>query len=254
MAEILVLFASKGDEKAFKPVREVLDAHHVPYDFRMASAHKTPDDVESILKKEYKLVITGAGLAAALPGVVAAKTMAPVIGVPCSGSLEGLDALMSIMQMPPGVPVLCTGVDNGELAAHAALRILAKPKEVFLIGESSSPVYKKIQSLLGEFGVSSSPASHPADNAINVVCASVDKLPEEKGITIYCPIVSLEHDKAAMALKLLKASSQGLWVGTNNGTNAALAVVEILNMDGSFGKKLKNYRKEQAEKVRAYSK
>ncbi len=254
MAELLVLFASKGDEKAFKPVREILDKHKTKYDFRMASAHKTPDDVDDILKKKYKLVITGAGLAAALPGVVAAKTIAPVIGVPCSGSLEGLDSLLSIMQMPPGIPVLCTGVDNGRGAANAALAILSKPKKVVLIGDNTSPPYKKIQSALDDFGVAPQQASHPENGAINIVCAELGKLPKEKGITIYCPVLSKESDKAETTLKLLKASSQGLWVGVNNGTNAAIAAIEILNMDGSFETKLKNYRKEQAEKVRAYDK
>src|SRR3989338_8954187 len=114
MADVLVLFASKGDEKAYKKVLEALDKNKVSYDFRVASAHKTPEDVEHILKKKYRVVIAWAGLAAALPGVVAAKVLCPVIGVPCSGNLGGLDALLSIMQMPPGVPVLCArGGDGG---------------------------------------------------------------------------------------------------------------------------------------------
>jgi 5-(carboxyamino)imidazole ribonucleotide mutase len=254
MADILVLFASRGDEIAFRPVRDVLDSNHIKYDFRMASAHKTPDDVEDILKKKYKLVITGAGLAAALPGVVAAKVLCPVIGVPCTGSLEGLDALLAIMQMPPGVPVLTTGVNNGSLAAHMAMKMLKNPKEAVLIGDSSSSAYKKIHSILQEFGVSVALGNHPKEDAVNIVCAGLDGLPKEKGITIYCPIVSGEDDKAPLALELLKATRKGLWVGTNNGTNAAIGAIEILNMDGGFEHKLVNYRKEQAEKVRAYSK
>src|SRR3989338_3414358 len=106
MADILVLFASKGDEKAFKPDCDFLDKEGISYDFRLSSAHKTPKDVEEILKKKYKVIITGAGLAAALPGVVAANVLCPVIGVACSGNLDGLDALLAILQMPAGVPVL----------------------------------------------------------------------------------------------------------------------------------------------------
>ena len=253
MAGLLVLFASKGDEKAFNLVRGILDKHKISYDFRMASAHKTPDDVDDILRKKYKLIITGAGLAAALPGVVAAKTIAPVIGVPCSGNLEGLDSLLSIMQMPPGVPVLCTGVDNGAGAANAALHMLAKPKKVILVGDSNASVYKKIQGILGEFGVLSQHATYPEDGAINIICMELGRLPKEKGITIYCPVVSQKNDRAGTALKLLQASSQGLWVGINNGTNAAIAAVEILNMGGKFKAKLRSYRKGQAEKVRAYN-
>jgi 5-(carboxyamino)imidazole ribonucleotide mutase len=253
MADILVLFASKGDEKAFKPALEALDKYRIKYDFRMASAHKTPDDVDAILRKKYKLIITGAGLAAALPGVVAAKTISPVIGVPCSGSLEGLDAFLSILQMPPGVPVLCTGVDRGDIAAEMAVRMLSLPKQVFLVGDKNTNAYKKAESLLEDFGVMTHHAQQPQEGGINVVFAQLDGV-KVKGVSIHCPVVEEKDEKAENALRLRSMARDGLWVGVNNGTNAAIAAVEILNMDGSYEEKLLRYRKEQADKVRAYSK
>jgi len=89
------------------------------------SAHRNPKELEQyIAGTDARIFIAIAGLSAALPGVIASKTRRPVIGVPVSSKLGGLDALLSIVQMPPGVPVACVGIDNGENAALLALRIL----------------------------------------------------------------------------------------------------------------------------------
>ena len=117
-----------------QPALDELEARGVAYEFDVRSAHRTPDAVaeyaRSARERGVLVLICGAGLAAALPGVVAAHTDLPVIGVPLrSGSsvLDGLDALLSIVQMPPGVPVACVGVDNARNAAVLAARILAVP-------------------------------------------------------------------------------------------------------------------------------
>ncbi|VVB72298.1 N5-carboxyaminoimidazole ribonucleotide mutase [uncultured archaeon] len=91
----------------------------------MLSAHRNPQELEQyIASTDARVFIAVAGLSAALPGVIASKPARPVIGVPVSAKLGGLDALLSIVQMPPGVPVACVGIDNGENAALLALRIL----------------------------------------------------------------------------------------------------------------------------------
>src|SRR4051794_3373650 len=109
----------------------VLDEAGVGYEFEVRSAHRTPDAVAEYAKsardRGLRVLICGAGLAAALPGVVAAHTDLPVIGVPLRSSmsvLDGLDALLAIVQMPPGVPVATVGVDNAKNAAVLAARIL----------------------------------------------------------------------------------------------------------------------------------
>ena len=254
MADVLVLFASKGDEKAYKQVLEALDKNKVSYDFRVASAHKTPEDVEHILKKKYRVVIAGAGLAAALPGVVAAKVLCPVIGVPCSGNLGGLDALLSIMQIPPGVPVLCTGVDNGKEAAGAAAQMLKGYDKAVLVGGENAAM-GKAEEVLRKFDVPCTKGKAMDASALNLAFIPTAHLPKkEDGFAIYCPVAEKEEDAPELALALLKNSSRGLWVGLNNGTNAAIGAVEILNIGGKYTGKLIAYRKEQVEKVRAYSK
>src|SRR4026209_2820250 len=114
-----------------KDAGDEVEGRGIAYEFEVRSAHRTPDAVaeyaRSARERGLRVLIAGAGMAAALPGVVSAYTDLPVIGVPLRSSkslLDGLDALLSIVQMPPGVPVACVGVDNAKNAAVLAARIL----------------------------------------------------------------------------------------------------------------------------------
>ncbi|MFO7588899.1 MAG: 5-(carboxyamino)imidazole ribonucleotide mutase [Gemmatimonadota bacterium] len=129
MARVLMLMGSESDRPAMEKGAEVLRDAGVELDIFVSSAHRDPVRTAELAsgarEAGYGVVICGAGLSAALPGVVAAHTDLPVIGVPISaGTLGGLDALLSIAQMPPGVPVAAVGIDNARNAAHLALRIL----------------------------------------------------------------------------------------------------------------------------------
>ena len=125
MAEVAVISGSTSDAAITEKVKKVLKENNVTFDEQIISAHRDPDKLDAFIKKsEVKVFIAIAGLSAALPGVIASKTDKPVIGVPVSGTLNGLDALLAIAQMPKGVPVACVGVDNGENAAWLAIRIL----------------------------------------------------------------------------------------------------------------------------------
>ena len=120
----------KSDEKVYEKAVKTLKEFGVEYKMEIASAHRSPELVEKLVKEtKADVVIAVAGLSAALPGVVASKTTKPVIGVPVDVKLEGLDALLSIMQMPPGIPVATVGIDNGKNAALLAVQILALKDE-----------------------------------------------------------------------------------------------------------------------------
>lgn len=124
--EVMILMGSKNDSEIGEAARKVLEEHGVNCSLQVASAHREPEKVREIVSKSHAQVfICIAGLSAALPGVVASMTTKPVIGVPVSAKLGGLDALLSTVQMPPGVPVAAVGIDNGKNAAMLALRILA---------------------------------------------------------------------------------------------------------------------------------
>jgi 5-(carboxyamino)imidazole ribonucleotide mutase len=126
MPEIAVITGSASDSAIADKVVKVLADYHLSYDLQVISAHRDPEHLDEYVKtSDAKVFICIAGMSAALPGVVASKTKKPVIGVPVSGKLlGGLDALLSIVQMPKGVPVACVAVDGGENAAHLAARIL----------------------------------------------------------------------------------------------------------------------------------
>ena len=125
MPQISIIAGSTSDEEVYKKVVNVLKENQIDYDLQILSAHRNPKELDDYINSCDSLIyIAVAGLSAALPGVIASKTNKPVIGVPVSAKLNGLDALLSIVQMPPGVPVACVGIDRGENAAYLAIRIL----------------------------------------------------------------------------------------------------------------------------------
>ncbi|MCX6675014.1 MAG: 5-(carboxyamino)imidazole ribonucleotide mutase [Methanothrix sp.] len=125
MVDIAVISGSKSDQAVVDKILRKLEESKVSFEHNVLSAHRNPKELEQYIAGTDARVFIGiAGLSAALPGVIASKTNRPVIGVPVSSKLGGLDALLSIVQMPPGVPVACVGIDNGENAALLALRIL----------------------------------------------------------------------------------------------------------------------------------
>jgi 5-(carboxyamino)imidazole ribonucleotide mutase len=125
MVEVSIICGSVSDQPVAEKAWNLLKEHGVSYDFAVISAHREPGKLDEYIRTtDCKVFIAIAGLSAALPGVVASKTEKPVIGVPVSGKLMGFDALLSLVQMPKGVPVACVGVDSGENAALLAIRIL----------------------------------------------------------------------------------------------------------------------------------
>jgi 5-(carboxyamino)imidazole ribonucleotide mutase len=125
MVIVAIISGSESDRCVAEQAAKVLGEAGVEFEIRVLSAHRNPAELERYISQiDAKVFIAIAGLAAALPGVIASRTKKPVIGVPVSSKLGGLDALLSMVQMPRGVPVACVGIDNGENAGHLALRIL----------------------------------------------------------------------------------------------------------------------------------
>ncbi|HJJ88955.1 MAG TPA: 5-(carboxyamino)imidazole ribonucleotide mutase [Methanocorpusculum sp.] len=127
MEDVAVIAGSVSDQAIVNKVVTTLTQYAISYDVQILSAHRDVEKLDAYVKEsEAKVFICIAGMSAALPGVVAARTTKPVIGVPVSGKLlGGLDSLLSISQMPKGVPVACMAVDGGENAAHLTYRILS---------------------------------------------------------------------------------------------------------------------------------
>jgi 5-(carboxyamino)imidazole ribonucleotide mutase len=123
--EIQIILGSKSDLSVAEKAEKILKEFSIKYDIKVASAHRTPDFLKELVEKSDADVFIGvAGLSAALPGSIAAHTTKPVIGVPVSGKVN-LDAVLSIVQMPPGIPVAAVGLDRGDNAALLAIQILS---------------------------------------------------------------------------------------------------------------------------------
>jgi 5-(carboxyamino)imidazole ribonucleotide mutase len=124
-ALVAVIMGSESDREIAMEAVEVLESSNIPHEVKVLSAHRNLKDLEKYISETgSEIFIAIAGLAAHLPGFIASRTEKPVIGVPVSSKLGGLDALLSIVQMPSGVPVACVGIDNARNAAFLALRIL----------------------------------------------------------------------------------------------------------------------------------
>ena len=132
-AIVSIIMGSTSDLPVMEKAAKFLEEMQIPFEMNALSAHRTPNEVEEFARnaksRGVKIIIAGAGMAAALPGVIAASTTLPVIGVPIKGMLDGLDAMLSIIQMPPGIPVATVGVNGAQNAAILAAEILALSDE-----------------------------------------------------------------------------------------------------------------------------
>ena len=126
---VSIIMGSTSDLPILEKAAKFLEQMEVPFEMNALSAHRTPGEVEEFARnaegRGIKVIIAAAGMAAALPGVIAAMTPLPVIGLPINSTLDGVDALLSIVQMPPGISVATVGINNGMNAAVMAVQILA---------------------------------------------------------------------------------------------------------------------------------
>lgn len=127
--EVSIIMGSTSDLKVMEKAAVFFEEMEIPFEMNALSAHRTPEEVEKFARgaegRGIKIIIAGAGMAAHLPGVVAAITPLPVIGVPINASLDGMDALLAIVQMPPGIPVATVGINGALNAAILAVQMLA---------------------------------------------------------------------------------------------------------------------------------
>ncbi|MFC1648233.1 AIR carboxylase family protein [Nanoarchaeota archaeon] len=226
---ILVIFGSKSDKAVYDRVVAKLEELGVAFTLRIASAHKSPELVEEIIKEKFDCIIAGAGLAAHLPGVIAAKVTCPVIGVPCKGAFEGLDALLSIVQMPPGIPVLSVGIEEAEEAARNAKLVLDSYSTVNIVQGDGM---EKAQATLEKLGV---PYKVTADFDSDCININFSEPKQSEALVINVP----QKDDAHEFIKF----KHGLYVGKGRGDNAAVAAAEIMKIN------LDNYRKELEKKI-----
>ncbi len=132
-AKVSIIMGSTSDLPVMEKAANILNDFKIPFEINALSAHRTPEEVEKFAKgakeRGIEVIIAGAGMAAHLPGVIAAMTTLPVIGVPINASLDGMDSLLAIVQMPPGIPVATVGINGAQNAGILAAQILAAGDE-----------------------------------------------------------------------------------------------------------------------------
>jgi len=134
--KVSIIMGSTSDLRVMEKAAQLFDEFEIPFEINALSAHRTPDEVEVFAKGAHargiKVIIAGAGMAAHLPGVIAAMTPLPVIGVPINASLSGFDSILAILQMPPGIPVATVAVDGALNAAILATQMMATGDEALM--------------------------------------------------------------------------------------------------------------------------
>lgn len=132
-AKVSIIMGSTSDLPIMEKAAKILNDFKIPFEINALSAHRTPEEVEKFAQgakdRGIEVIIAGAGMAAHLPGVIAAMTTLPVIGVPINASLDGMDSLLAIVQMPPGIPVATVGINGAQNAGILAAQILATGDE-----------------------------------------------------------------------------------------------------------------------------
>ncbi len=262
---VFVVFGSASDSSVYEAVAEECKAQGLKAEVRILSAHRTPKQLEKALKKtRAKLFIAGAGVSAALPGVIKShQPVKPVIGVPVHSSYFGLDSFLSIHQMPPGMPVLGVGVNQGREAAREAKKILSGKKDGVVLIKSSNNVelinrLGEARELLKRFEVPCTEMQLDKVDWANLDESKVyldfidlmelDAIDDSNAVVIHVPLA--KPNLPEQAILVLDKARVGLWVAICGGVNAALGAVEILNVSGNkYTKELLAYRKELEKKV-----
>ncbi|MDD5148743.1 MAG: 5-(carboxyamino)imidazole ribonucleotide mutase, partial [Candidatus ainarchaeum sp.] len=237
---------------------QVLKQRGIKAELRICSAHRTAKMLEKIVSSSNaKIIVAGAGLSAALPGVIASQTAKPVIGIPIENNYSGIDALLSVHQMPPGIVVCGTGINAAEEAAEIAALALKKHDSVRLIKNFKAEKFEKkfleMQELLLKLGAKfevSDGTGKIGENeiAVNFVDLNSGDSALSGRLAINVPL--LEKDSASDIQKLLEKTKKGLWVGLNRFENAAIASAQLLSVHNEkIPKKVLEHRKSGAEKV-----
>lgn len=272
--KVLLVFGSQNDERIFSKLALNLKEKNIPFTLRILSAHRTLKELkEELLKEDYDVIVSGAGLSVALPGVIAAQTVKPVIGLPLKNDYSGLDSLLSIHQMPSGIPVIALGIENyNEVLSFLASMEKLKSNKVILLKRKKNALHERVllkaiemlRDLKEDYKLIDLTKKQKYNEQNSVVIELIEftsktaltelnkALKQSKinnNIVLFVPIAS--KTSAVNAIKLLKLSKKGLWVGLNNSKNAVLAAISLFPENHE---KLKEFRRKEKEKVLAKNK
>ncbi len=250
-----VIFGSLSDSATFSQVIEALKEKKIPFAFHGLSAHKTPNELHTKIKKtKAEIFITGAGLSSALPGVVASQTIKPVIGVCTPKDFDGLDSLLSTMQMPPNIPVLAVGPKKPKDAAKHVENFLNGINGITLVERSETKEHSlKAQALLKEFDANfrtTQSIGYNDQKTVFIDFVPLEKLGELEDADATAIIVAVKKDSRAQdAVALVELMQNHLFVGLNRAENAVLGAMQLVGKGKTYKKQLTAFRKKISKKV-----
>ncbi len=255
MADVFVVFGSQSDENVYKPLVEKLKKAGVSCELKVLSAHKTPRDLdEAISNTNAEIFVAGAGLSAALPGVVASKKLKPVIGIPCEGAFGGIDSFLATAQMPPGVPVIAVGMGRIDNVVKLCGHFLHGFSGIALVKKTSGEekkLFEKSRAFLEESKIPFSVVNNSRKPDYSKVFIEFMKLGKKIRDLPNTAIVVQAKEKSEKkdALKFFDSVQESYSVGLNNYRNACLAAIQLTNLHGQHHNLLAETRQKDAEKV-----
>lgn len=270
--KVLVMFGSKSDANIYEPLKARLlhEGHEV--DFRMISVHRSPELLDRELSGIHaQAVIAGAGLAAHLPGILAAKVLIPVFGIPCAAAVGGVDAYFAISQMPFGIPVLATAPDQYSSAVDVLGKVQRLDLQYSFEGfnliverhkRGSAPIQALLQraeKIAEKTKIEINLTDKPVENALNICLVDVNENDPEcplpfspaartsDEVRIFVPVLNeVAYRDAYAAVNLIRRVNSlpgGVFTGINNIGNAMLAALQFANANGTHSAFLTNAKK-----------
>jgi len=255
MTDVFVVFGSKSDETIYQHLLEKFKKAGISYEFKVLSAHKTPKEVKSALNDtNASIFVAGAGLSAALPGFLAAEKVKPVIGIPCYGAFSGVDAFLSVSQMPPDVPVISVGVGKTSKVVRLVSNYLHGFNKIVLVRKKTAEekkYYDKCKVFMLEnkipFTVENS-SIKPSHSRVFIEFTKLGKKIKKNRNAIIRVLVK-ENSNKKDSLKFFDSLQSSYSVGLNNYKNAAIAALELVNLNTLHDELLVSLRKNAAQKV-----
>jgi len=251
----MIVFGSASDKDTYLPLVDSVKKAGLSYEFKVLSAHKTPRELrQAVADTNASIFIAGAGLAAALPGVVAAEQLRPVIGLPCEAAFSGLDSFLSSSQMPPDIPVIAVGVGKAARAVDLCIDYLHGMNEIVLVKKDSGlekKYFEKCKSFMEEnkipfaIGVASKKTDH---SKVYIEFTELGKKFKENQNTIIRVLVKEKTDKKD-SLKFFDQLQDSYSVALNSYKNAAIAALQLMNVRGRQNDLLSTIRRKAAQKV-----
>lgn len=255
MTDVFVAFGSASDKAVYEPLLAKFKGAGISYEFKVLSAHKTPRELKSdLIHTNASIFVAGAGLSAALPGVIASEQIKPVVGLPCDGAFQGIDAFLATTQMPPDIPVIGVGVGNTSAAVALCSNYLHGINEIVLVKKTKAlekKYFEKCKKFMEEYNIPFTIENSSKEENHSRVFIEFNELGTKFKDNRNIVIRTLLNEKTNLkdSIKFFESLQKSYSVALNSYKNAAIAALELINLKSNHSDLLVKLRKQAAQKV-----